>query len=42
MADRMRLPQPTVRSHLRRVFRKLGIRSQVELARSGPKRSAAR
>ena len=29
----MRLPQPTVRSHLRRVFRKLGVRSRVELAR---------
>jgi signal transduction histidine kinase len=29
----MRLPQPTVRSHLRRVFRKLGVGSQVELAR---------
>ena len=28
----MRLPQPTVRSHLRRVFRKLGVRSRVELA----------
>jgi signal transduction histidine kinase len=33
VADRMRLSQPTVRSHLRRVFRKLGVRSQVELAR---------
>jgi signal transduction histidine kinase len=33
VADRMRLPQPAVRSHLRRVFRKLGVRSQVELAR---------
>ena len=33
VADRMRLPQPTVRSHLRRVFRKLAVRSQVELAR---------
>ena len=33
VADRMRLPQPTVRSHLRRVFRKLSVRSQVELAR---------
>ena len=32
VADRMRLPQPVVRSHLRRVFRKLGVRSQVELA----------
>ena len=29
----MRLPRPTVRSHLRRVFRKLGVRSRVELAR---------
>jgi signal transduction histidine kinase len=33
IADRMRLPQPVVRSHLRRVFRKLGVRSRVELAR---------
>jgi transcriptional regulator of acetoin/glycerol metabolism len=33
VADHMRLPQPTIRSHLRRVFRKLGVRSQVELAR---------
>ncbi len=33
VADRMRLPQSTVRSHLRRVFRKLGVRSRVELAR---------
>jgi signal transduction histidine kinase len=33
VADRLRLSQPTVRSHLRRVFRKLGVRSQVELAR---------
>ncbi len=33
VADRMRLPQSTVRSHLRRVFRKLGVRSKVELAR---------
>jgi signal transduction histidine kinase len=32
VADRMLLPQPTVRSHLRRVFRKLGVRSQLELA----------
>jgi signal transduction histidine kinase len=32
-ADRMRLPQPTVHAHLRRVFRKLGVRSRVELAR---------
>jgi signal transduction histidine kinase len=29
----MRLPQPTVHAHLRRVFRKLGVRSRVELAR---------
>jgi signal transduction histidine kinase len=29
----MGLSQPMVRSHLRRVFRKLGVRSQVELAR---------
>ena len=33
VADRMLLPQPTVRSHLRRVFRKLSVRSQLELAR---------
>jgi len=33
VADCMGLPQPTVRSHLRRVFRKLGVGSQVELAR---------
>jgi DNA-binding CsgD family transcriptional regulator len=33
VADRMRLSQPTVRSHLRRVYRKLAVRSQVELAR---------
>jgi signal transduction histidine kinase len=33
VADHMRLPPPTVRSHLRRVFRKLGVRSRVELAR---------
>jgi sigma-54 dependent transcriptional regulator, acetoin dehydrogenase operon transcriptional activator AcoR len=33
VADRMGLPQPIVRSHLRRVFRKLGVRSRVELAR---------
>jgi signal transduction histidine kinase len=33
VADRMRLSRPTVRLHLRRVFRKLGVRSQVELAR---------
>jgi signal transduction histidine kinase len=34
VADCLRLPQPTVRSHLRRVFRKLGVGSQVELARA--------
>ena len=33
VADHMRLPPPTVRSHLRRVFRKLGVGSRVELAR---------
>jgi len=33
VAARMGLSQPMVRSHLRRVFRKLGVRSQVELAR---------
>jgi signal transduction histidine kinase len=33
VADRLRLPQPTIRSHLRRVFGKLGVRSRVELAR---------
>jgi signal transduction histidine kinase len=33
VADRTGLPQPAVRSHLRRVLRKLGVRSQVELAR---------
>jgi sigma-54 dependent transcriptional regulator, acetoin dehydrogenase operon transcriptional activator AcoR len=33
VADRMGLPQTTVRSHLRRVFPKLGVRSRVELAR---------
>jgi signal transduction histidine kinase len=33
VADHMRLPPPTIRSHLRRVFRKLGVRSRVELAR---------
>ena len=33
VADRMGLPRPTVRSHLRRVFRKLGVRSRVELVR---------
>ena len=33
VADRRRLPQPTVRSHLRRVLRKLGVQSRVELAR---------
>jgi DNA-binding CsgD family transcriptional regulator len=33
VTDRMLLSQPTVRSHLRHVFRKLGVRSTVELAR---------
>jgi signal transduction histidine kinase len=33
VADHMGLPGPTVRSHLRRVFRKLGVGSRVELAR---------
>src|SRR5450755_4910791 len=33
VADRMLLPEQTVRSHLRHVFRKLGVRSRVELAR---------
>jgi signal transduction histidine kinase len=33
VAARMGLSQPMVRSHLRRVFGKLGVRSQVELAR---------
>jgi signal transduction histidine kinase len=33
IADRMLLSQQTVRSHLRHVFRKLGVRSRVELAR---------
>lgn len=33
VADRMLLSQQIVRSHLRRVFRKLGVRSRVELAR---------
>ena len=33
VADRMLLSQQTVRSHLRHVFRKLGVRSRVELAR---------
>jgi DNA-binding CsgD family transcriptional regulator len=33
VADHMGLPQPIVRSHLQRVFRKLGVRSRVELAR---------
>jgi signal transduction histidine kinase len=32
VADRMLLSQQTVRSHLRHVFRKLGVRSRVELA----------
>jgi signal transduction histidine kinase len=33
VAERMRLPRPLVRSHVRRVFRKLGVRSRVELVR---------
>jgi signal transduction histidine kinase len=33
VADRMRLPRSAVPAHLRRVFRKLGVRSRVELAR---------
>jgi signal transduction histidine kinase len=33
VADRLLLSQPTVRAHLRHVFRKLGVRSRVELAR---------
>jgi signal transduction histidine kinase len=33
VADHMLLSQQTVRSHLRHVFRKLGVRSRVELAR---------
>src|SRR5487761_578264 len=33
VAERMRLPRPLVLSHVRRVFRKLGVRSQVELVR---------
>ena len=33
VADRMLLSQQTVRSHLRHVFRKLEVRSRVELAR---------
>jgi signal transduction histidine kinase len=33
VADRMRLSPPVVRSHLRRVFRKLGVRSRIELVR---------
>jgi signal transduction histidine kinase len=33
MADRMLLPEHTVRSHVRHVFSKLGVRSRVELAR---------
>jgi signal transduction histidine kinase len=33
VADRTGLTRPTVRSHLRRVFRKLDVRSRVELAR---------
>jgi signal transduction histidine kinase len=41
MADRMGLPQLAIRSHLRRAYRKLGVRSRVELARA-VERSAAR
>src|ERR1700722_562022 len=41
VADRLRLPQPTVRAHLRRVFRKLGVGAQGELAR-GIEQCAAR
>jgi signal transduction histidine kinase len=33
VADRLLLSQQTVRLHLRRVFRKLGVRSRVDLAR---------
>jgi signal transduction histidine kinase len=33
VADRLLLSQPTVRAHLRHAFRKLGVRSRVELAR---------
>jgi signal transduction histidine kinase len=33
MADRMLLPEHAVRSHVRHVFSKLGVRSRVELAR---------
>jgi signal transduction histidine kinase len=33
VADRLLLSQHTVRAHLRHVFRKLGVRSRVELAR---------
>jgi len=40
VADRMLLPQRTVRVHLRHIFRKLGVRSRVELARI-TERSAA-
>ena len=34
VADHLALPLPAVSSHLRRVFRKLGVRSRVELARA--------
>jgi signal transduction histidine kinase len=33
MADRLLLPEPAVRSHVRHVFSKLGVRSRLELAR---------
>ncbi len=33
VADHLGLPWSTVRAHLRRVFRKLGVRSRIELAR---------
>jgi signal transduction histidine kinase len=33
VADHLGLPRPTVSAHLRRVFRKLDVRSRVELAR---------
>jgi signal transduction histidine kinase len=32
VADRLRMPRTAARSHLRQVFRKLGVRSRVELA----------
>jgi signal transduction histidine kinase len=33
VADHLGLPRSAVRAHLRRVFRKLGVRSRIELAR---------